>query len=534
MGKATVPTSHEWIDSLLIVRYEPDVEFCVSQIQTDRLGRLWAEVVAKVGEDVANQARFDLLDQRQRVDFEALAHQRDGRVDWQPLLVPVIALAQEGPGQAEPQHRPGTDDRWPRLDIKALHGLAGTLTMAIDPYTEADHAAVLLNLLAAFGNVVGSGPYFRVEHTKHPLRLFTVLVGDTAKGRKGTSWSTPRHIFRCIDEAWVRDQVSSGLSSGEGLIYHVRDKRAEKQPVKNKGRVVDYEEVIVDHGVDDKRLLIIEEEFAQALKVMTRQGNILSTTLRQAWDDGNLHPLTKSNPIRATDAHISIIGHITSEELLRHLDSTEMANGFANRFLWAMVRRSKVIPNPVSAPESILNPLTIRLHKAIEAARNITEMRRDADAEDWWEARYGELSERQPGLFGAITGRAEAQVMRLGAIYAALDGTGLISCEHLEAALAVWRYCEESARYVFGDNTGDPVADKILHALREQGPLPRSSVNGALGHNVPAEQIEKALALLMKHSRITIEEVRRPQGGRPLTLIAIAGHTEKYENNEIT
>jgi hypothetical protein len=241
-------------------------------------------------------------------------------VDWQSLLVPVVGLAQQGPPPAEDAHeRSPTDEHWPKLSNKALHGLAGILTMAIDPYTEADLAAVLLNILTAFGNIVGSAPHFRIEHTSHPLRLFVALVGMTAKGRKGTSWSTPGHMFRRIEEVWANDRVSSGLSSGEGLIYHVRDKRVEKQPVKKNGRVLDYEEVIVDHGVADKRLLIIEEEFAQALKVMAREGNILSPVLRQAWDTGNLHPLTKSNPIRATDAHLSVIGHITRDELLRHL-----------------------------------------------------------------------------------------------------------------------------------------------------------------------------------------------------------------------
>jgi hypothetical protein len=270
-----------------------------------------------------------------------------------------------------------TVNSWPTLHTNALHGLAGVLTLAIDPYTEADPVAVLLNILTAFGNVVGSQAHFQVEHTKHPLRLFAALVGLTAKGRKGTSWSTPRHVFAAIDEGWAKDRVTSGLSSGEGLIYAVRDERWEKQPVRQKGRVVDYQRVLVDEGVADKRLLLVEEELSQALKAMRREGNILSPILRQAWDTGALHPLTKTNPIVAMTAHISIIGHITKVELLRHLDDTEMANGYANRFLWALVRRSKKIPNPTGVPDAVLNPLSIKLRKAIDAAAHIGRMRRD-------------------------------------------------------------------------------------------------------------------------------------------------------------
>ena len=353
------------------------------------------------------------------------------------------------------------------LDPDALYGLAGELTVAITPYTEADPVAVLLNILTAFGNAVGSEPHFRVEFTKHHLRLFVVLVGPSAKGRKGQSWSTPRYVFSRIDGDWARDRVSSGLSSGEGLIYHVRDPRVEKQPVKEKGRVVDYEEVIVDHGVSDKRLLIVEEEFAQALKVMSREGNILSPVLRQAWDTGDLHPLTKTNPIRATEVHISIIGHITRDELLRHLNDTEQANGFANRFLWAYVRRSNVIPEPVGIPQEIIEPLVKRLTETVKAAQQIHVMHRDEDAKACWAEDYAALSAEKPGMLGAMTARADAQVMRLACLYAALDKTCLVSPAHLKAARALWWYCEASVRYVFGARTGDPVADRILLALDE-------------------------------------------------------------------
>jgi Protein of unknown function (DUF3987) len=403
---------------------------------------------------------------------------------------------------------------WPVLDqAHALIGPAGALTAAIDEYTEADPVAVLINILTAFGNVVGHGPHFEVEYTKHPLRLFAVLVGDSAKGRKGLSWSTPRHLFRAIEEAWVDGCVTSGLSSGEGLIYHVRDERREKQPVKQKGRVIDYEEVVIDAGVSDKRLLVIEEEFAQALKVMRREGNILSPVLRAAWDTGHLHPLTKSNPVRATDAHISVIGHITKDELLRHLDSTEQANGFANRFLWVLVRRSKEIAEPMGIPEHRLNPLIIKFQAAVSAARQIGRMVRDEEAGALWRSIYSELSASKPGLLGHIIARAEAQVMRLACLYAALDRTCFVSKAHLEAGLAVWRYCEASARYIFGDATGDPLADEIMRLLRAspQG-LTRTEVSDRFGRNKPAHELTRALNKLRELKMAACRE--EESGGR--------------------
>jgi hypothetical protein len=90
--------------------------------------------------------------------------------------------------------------------------------------------------------------------------------------------------------------------------------------------------------------MIVEGEFAGPLRAMSREGNTLSVLLRQGWDGVKLATLTKNSPLKATDAHISIIGHITRTELLRLLSETEAHNGFANRFLWLVVHRSKALP----------------------------------------------------------------------------------------------------------------------------------------------------------------------------------------------
>ena len=243
-----------------------------------------------------------------------------------------------------------TDLPKPELRPEALYGLAGEIVTAIGPTAEADAVAVLTNVLASFGNVIGPTPYARVEETQHHLNLFVVEVGDTSKGRKGTAWSTPRKMFRDVDCDWADKRITGGLSSGEGLVYNVRDPRTQTKPIREDGKTVGYEDVLVDKGEDDKRLLLVEEEFSQALKVMSREGNILSPIIRQAWDHGNLRSLTKNDPNRATGAHISIIAHITRGELLRHLGETEQTNGFANRFCWLLVARSKEISRPKGVP----------------------------------------------------------------------------------------------------------------------------------------------------------------------------------------
>lgn len=407
---------------------------------------------------------------------------------------------------------------WPKLDDAALYGLAGKIVHTINPHTEADPVAVLLNVLTAFGNCINATAHTKVQHDTHPAKLFVVQVGDTSKGRKGTAWSTPHHLFSRCDPNWAKERVKTGLSSAEGLIYHVRDALYKKQPVKDRGRVTGYQEVMVEEAVDDKRLLILESEFASTLTVMSREGNTLSTALRDAWDKSTLSTLTRNSPLTATQVHISLIAHITKQELLARLDDTSKANGFANRFLFALVKRSKELPEGGAVPDEELQPLAARLSEVITFARTATELKRGTEAKELWAAVYHDLSKGKPGLLGAVLSRAEAQVLRLSVIYALLDKSSVVRVEHLRAALAVWEYCERSALLIFSNRLGDPTADRILEALRTAGAkgMTDTDLYELFGGNKSANERARALTLLLDLG--LVKQRKEETGGRPRTL----------------
>jgi hypothetical protein len=247
---------------------------------------------------------------------------------------------------------------WPApLSSEAYHGLAGELVGMIEPHTEADNAAILVQLLIGFGNAIGRSAHFMIESDRHALNLYAILVGETAKGRKGTSWGRVRQLFEKAAPDWVLERIAGGLSSGEGLISAVKDAVEKQEPMRKEGRIIDYQKVIADAGVEDKRLLVLESEFASVLRMLERDGNTLSAIVRQAWDNGHLRVMTRTSPLKATGAHISIIGHITVDELRRHLNQTETANGFANRFLFTCVRRSKLLPEGGLSPRADVKAL---------------------------------------------------------------------------------------------------------------------------------------------------------------------------------
>jgi len=443
-------------------------------------GRKWANV-----RELFEPARQQQHDAGERV------HARDADDDLPPI----------------PSGRP-----WPApLGDAAYHGPLGAFVRMIEPHTEADPAALLLQALAGFGSLCGRNRYYEVEETKHFPNLFVCIVGETSKGRKGTSWSRTEKLLRGIDDTW---QLSSGLSSGEGLTWAVRDAITKQEAIKQRGAVVGYQEIEVDPGIDDKRLLVLEGEFASPLKVMSREGNTLSQIIRWAWDRGDLRSLVKNSPARATGAHVSIIGHVTDGELRLEMDACSGTNGFANRFLFVGARRSKELPFGGFGGGLDYGPILRRLGDAFRLAQEPGEMRFDAAARERWIETYSALSAGRPGLFGAVTGRSEAQVVRLSLIFALADGAAEISLPHLDAALEAWRYCSATAGWIFGTSLGDRIADTALAAIREAGAkgVTRTELRDLLGKGY-GERLTRALATL--ESAGLSHPVRVTTAGRP-------------------
>jgi hypothetical protein len=395
-------------------------------------------------------------------------------------------------GRHPPASEPILDVRqWPGpLREEAFHGLVGDVIRVIEPQTEADPVAVLVQFLAAFGNACGRHAYRAVGPRRHYPNLFACLVGRTAIARKGTAWSWVDALLAAVEPDWHRDCVLCGLSSGEGLIAALRDE-----------------------GNADRRLMAVEEEFGSVLRAASRDGSILSPVLRQAWDGGRLRVVTRHNPLCATDCHVSIVGHVTPPELQNLLTQTDVLNGFANRFLWVCCRRSKLLPDGGELID--LSPLARRLEYALDAARVNGLIAREKEATNLWYEQYDRLTADIPGPLGAVTSRAAPQVLRLALLYALLDAHYAIRDRHLRAALAVWDYCYQSCEWIFGKSVGDPDADRLLAALEAAGEkgLTATEISAVFGRNKSAAEIQRVLSLLVEQG--TVEQGKRATGGQP-------------------
>jgi hypothetical protein len=393
----------------------------------------------------------------------------------------------------------------PTLADPALYGLAGLAVRSLAPQTEADPAAVLLQFLAAFGNLVGPAPHCRVGSTRHGLNLFLVLVGESSKARKGTSWRQISSLFAEVDPAWAARRVTTARPNANSLIRALRD----QQPA------------------TDRRLFLLSEEFASLLRVLGRETGQLSPLLRCAWDGGDLCAHDGLRLLEATAAHISLVGHVTQSELAHHLSRTESHNGFANRCLWASVRRSKSLPDGGCLAPEQQSALASELRRTLDWVHSQKEIliSRTPAARELWNDRYPALSQGREDVYGAATSRAEAQVLRLSAIYAALDCTPLVDVCHLHAALAVWDYCLASTRLLFDTAPIDPTARRISQALdvSPEG-LSRFQIRSLFHRHVGKERIDLALEQLMDLGLINSKT--RVGRGRPATLWAKAPETK--------
>ncbi len=371
---------------------------------------------------------------------------------------------------------------WPTpMNAVAMCGVAGNVVETIAPHTEADPAALLIQFLVFYGNVIGRSAHWMASGTPHHANLFAVVVGETARARKGTSADAVRYPFTRVDSDWA-EKITNGLSSGEGLINAVRDASKDDE----------------GSGISDKRLLVMEGEFARVLSVMERQGNTLSPVLRDAWDGKPMRVLTKTNPLAASQAHISIVAHITREELVGRLTDTSMANGFANRFLFCCAKRSNLLPFGGDLEGVQWNGTVADLGEAINHGRTATRFEIHPEAHEFWEAEYRRLGAgHNRGLLDSVTSRAEAQIRRIAMIYALLDLDSTVRLRHLQAALEVWRYCDGSCQQIFGNATGDPIADRIRATLRETPTgLTREQMRDLFSRHKSSEEIQHAVQLL--------------------------------------
>lgn len=397
-----------------------------------------------------------------------------------------------------------------RPELALAHGVIGDFLRRVEQQTEANAVALAGTLLAAIGNVIGRGPHAVVGRTRHFTNLFVAIAGNTGAGRKGTGGDIVTDCIRLADEQWALWSQSPNLVSGEGVVEALRDPITKLQKVKG-GGADEFETITIDPGVSDKRLLVTCAELASALKAANRENSILSQTLREAWDGKTLRTMAKNCARTATDPHLSIVGHVTRQELMKVARESDIYGGTFNRFIFLSSDRARLLPHGGDLDD--LGMVPGRIADVVAFARGVDRMRRTAAADRLWEQHYGELTVPVgTDLMTAVLSRGEAQCLRLSLLMALAARRATVEAEDLAAAIDLWRYSVASARAIFGQ-VHDPLFEKIVAAVNERPGITRSGLHGRLGWKLGSSELVSALARVQ--SAGVIHHRRLSTGGRP-------------------
>ena len=411
----------------------------------------------------------------------------------------------------------------PVPDPECLYALVGDVARAGSENTEANPYAIAAAFMTYLSAAIGRGPYLTIGDDWHHARLFTLHVGRSGIGRKGTATKPPLRIAKAvqqIDERLSPQIHRGGLSTREGLALMIHD-----------GWTHGKEEV---PAILDKRLWVLESEFSNVLHQGKRDGNTLSAALRDCWDGTSIKPAIKTNKVWATDPHVNLTGNITPSELRGLMHERELSNGFTNRFLIFWAEQSKVLAFPQATPQHIVDTLARRVVEVLRFTgadqyngKDMLEVRlstgQGGAAKLYADLYHSELRDRSGGE--RITGLLErrvAMLLRLAMLFALTDCMTEIQEKHLRAALAWIRYWTDSVKFIFQSGIEEvetaqtyETAEKVLAFLKLKGQATRTQLTvDCFQSHLSKTQINAALDELLTTTppRIWVETMPRPKG----------------------
>lgn len=398
-----------------------------------------------------------------------------------------------------------------------LYGLVGEVACVGGEGTETNPYAIAANFMTYLSCAIGRGVYLPIGNTWHHTRLFCLHIGRSGRGRKGDALSLVMRLDQAIRQlnADFAPQIHrGGLSSREGLVALMHD---------------GYKHVRQEFApINDKRLWVVESEFANVLHQGRREGNTLSAALRDCWDGVCLKPATKSNRLYASHPHVCLSGAISPGELTGLMTARELTNGFANRFLVIWAERTQILPFPKPTSQDTVDDLAKRILKVLEfvgadqhSCRD--HLRMDLSAEAQW--RYAQLYRSELNedvgseLVNAMLERRAPMLLRIAMLFALTDLQNRVNVPHIEAAMAWMHYATATVRYVFVSAAEEAkmvqtinLSNKVLSFLQERGKATRSEISAeCFKGRVQKMQIDACLDNLLEATppKICVQIIQR-------------------------
>jgi len=324
----------------------------------------------------------------------------------------------------------------PTLGANVLNGIVGEFVKTALPFTEADENCLAYQFLTAVGNIIGRADrkiYARFGADEHRTNLFLLTVGETSCG-KGQGINHVRQLMRQVDPEWTRNRCKSSAASGEAIVTMAA--RATGEYGEDEEESDDGAAARSHNG--DGRVLLLLRELSVLWNSMRRDGSNTSGYLRDAYDGSQLENNRARSAVIASDYLMSAIGHSTPMELIGLIDPVHWHDGVVNRFIFAVVARSKTLTRMTKMPD--YQPLAEKLRMLLSLPYR-GEVDFTPDGGKLWDDWVMGLPDHD-GILGAAMQRVRPNALRVALILAFLDESRLvftdqpirIEARHVQAA----------------------------------------------------------------------------------------------------
>ncbi|MEV0445307.1 DUF3987 domain-containing protein [Streptomyces spectabilis] len=339
----------------------------------------------------------------------------------------------------------------------------GPIGDAIDdvmPHTEADPIGIYAATLSLFSAAING--YVRSEDGR-PASVWTVLVGRSAIGCKGTAYRNARALMGLSFDGFFSNRLISGVSSGPALVSTLYG--------------IELASLGSEDGPDG-RTLIVEEEWAEILK-RAKRCPTFEQKLRTSWDGGKIENRTKgkngTGEVQTVESPLlGFHAHITPAEWHQHISATAALGGSYNRLLPVLVEQSKMIPYGKRVQIKADKRLADAYRWAKEKPRVLTLAKEAYKAFDEIRAFMAGKMANTPDHIAVYFERAAEQVLRVAGVLAVSEKKQMISKGALMAAWGFVQYSMNSVEKLLTEAPGTgakvkSLPDLIREILRRHG-----------------------------------------------------------------
>lgn len=331
-----------------------------------------------------------------------------------------------------------------------MSGAAGEFARVMASYLEPASHFFYMAFLTCLGNAMSDRATLKSE-IKPELRLFVLILGESADDRKSTAISKTVSFFR---EAIIDFPVCHGVGSAEGLQKKI---------------------------AESKRLLLCLDEFKAFVAKCRIESSVLLPCVTTLFESRYYESRTKKEPLVIDDASLSLLAASTIQTYETIFDESFLAIGFPNRLFLCPGKGERKFSIPKQIPDADKIFLKHRLAEILKHVDGKLLLDVAPDARDFFHQWYITLPQ------SIHAKRLDTYALRLMGLIAINDLKNYIDFETIQKTIALcnWQF-EVWKRYdpIDADSSMARLEEKIRRVL-SAGKLDKR----ALGRAIHAERV---------------------------------------------